>query len=80
MVDEMIGRHDRNTPHPQIVRAGPFEQDSAVAVEQMRPDDLVRRTIHQIPVVDPRHVAAITVEHLLFDAVIAAPVALHQEQ
>ena len=72
---------DRDTALPQTRRARELVERRAIPLQEMRADDVVRRGIDEIPVVDvPRHVLQI----LLVDALLlgsrAALVAVHEDQ
>lgn len=50
--DEIKRRHDRHPPFPNRFRPAQPSQGRAASIPQISPENVFRRTIHQIPIVD----------------------------
>ena len=57
--DKVKGRHDRNSSFPQIFGFSQAVEHRLASVHQVGPDDVLRRRIHQVPIVNVSGIAKI---------------------
>jgi hypothetical protein len=72
--------HDRDAPFPQTLRFGEPKKLSPVAAPQVGANEMLGRTVNEIPVVDARHAAQIELVDCLSTPCIASRILAHEDE